>query len=195
MESFSFDGVQAAEGISMTMPGTVGLFNIGKVEFGASKEKQTTYMKLTFQSKKVRNEQGQLIDEESSFNHSFYMTPGALKRAQYLAKVMFDQEFTGTLTETQLTQAFLNKDVALKVSGQVSDKGKGYPELSFAGFAMKASEFLQDPGKLTFNSTERSAVVEALQAIKDSRSSNADSEGASGAIAPAAVSGAAKKAF
>lgn len=197
MEAFNFDEVEVPSGISMTMPGTIGLFNIGKVEFGNSKTNQTPFMKLTYNCKKRRENDGKLVDEQSSFNHSYYMTStgtkgGALQRVQYLAEVMFGQKFSGKLSEEALTQAFLGKDVALKVSGQTGNNGKGYPDLSFAGYAKKASDFLADPSILSFNSQEAADIKDALDAIKESRSSNADSE-ASGAGAPAP--GSSKKPF
>lgn len=187
MGDFNFDGVEAASGISMTMPGTIGLFNIGKVEFGASKEKSTPFMKLTFECYKRRENDNKMVDESSSFNHAFYMSSeGALKRVQYLALVMFGQEFTGRLTEAQLTAAFLGKKVALKVSGQVGNNGKGYPDLSFAGFAKK----IEECENLSFNSQEAADIRDALEAIKEARSSNSDKETEA---APSA--GASKKPF
>lgn len=187
----NFDGVEAAVGISMTMPGTIGLFKIEKVEFGLSKEKQTPFMKLNFACQKVRQNDGTLVDEQSTFNHSFYMSPAALKRVQYLAKVMFGQEFTGSLNEQQLTIAFEAKTVALKVTGQVSDKGKGYPDLSFAGYAKSASEFIADTSILSFNAQESRDVADALEAISSSKASNADQESQASSPQP----GAGKKPF
>lgn len=185
---FSFDGVQAATGVSMTMPGTVGLFNISKVEFVESNVKKTTGMKQTYLCKKVRLEDGSLVDEASSFNHTYWMSPGALPRVQYLAEVLLDQKFAGNMTKESLISAFEGKDIALKVIGQVNEeKGKGYPDLAFAGFAKKASEFLADPSILQFDTSDRRLIEEAMNAIKSSRSSNADQEGAS-APAPGASS-------
>lgn len=194
MENFEFDGVEAAQGGSLTMPGTIGIFNISEVEFVKSKEKQTTGMKFTLSAKEILVA-GVLTPEESSFNHTFYMTPKALNRTQYLHEVMFDTKLSGTLSEQHLIAAFKGKDVALKVTGQVGDtNGKGYPNLPYAGFAKKVSEFKSNPSILKFSSSEHLEIEEALEAMRKSRSGNADKE--SGEGAPAAA-GAAKsgKAF
>lgn len=192
-ESFSFDGVEAASG-SMTMPGTVGVFTIQKVEFVKSKEKQTTGMKHVYHCTKARGEDGKLVPEDSNFNHTYWMSQGALPRVQYLAKVMFDKEFEGQIGETQLIAAFEGKEVAMKVIGQVNEeKGKGYPDLPFAGFAKKASEFVADPSILQFNASERGLISDALDAIKSSRPAAADSEG--GAAGPGPAPGTSKKPF
>lgn len=189
---FNFEGVEAAKGGSFTQPGTIGVFNISKVEFGTSKEKQTPFMRLVFDCQKIKNEEGILIDESSSFPHEFYMTTAALKRVQYLSVVMFDEELTGEVTDKNLIAKFLDKQIALKVTGKVSDKGKGYADLPWAGFAKKASEFINDTSILNFSAQERASVEEALEAIKNSSSAKADSESAP---VPTAEGTAPKKAF
>ncbi len=194
VREFNFEGVAAAEGYTMTQPGTIGLFLIEKIEFGESKTKKTPQMKLFFTCKMRVDEKGQLVDDNSTFNHPFYMgSDGALKRVQYLAKVIRGEEFTGRLTTAQLEATFLNKEIGLKVTGQVGDNGKGYPALSFAGFAKPAAEFKADCSILSFNSTEAAEIREALEAIASSRSTNADSEDSAGAAAP--QSGSSKKPF
>lgn len=179
MEQFGFDDVKAASDIPLTPPGTIGLFAISKVEFIKSKEKETTGMAHTYTCKKVRAQDGTLKDEISSFRHTYWMSSAALGRVQYLAKVMFDAEFKGQLTETQLIAAFQDKDIALKVVGQVNEeKGKGYPDLTYAGFAKKASEFVASPAILQFTTTEQGLIDDALEAMRSSRPSGADKEGA-----------------
>lgn len=193
MENFDFEGVQAASG-SMTMPGTIGVFTIEKVEFVKSTQKQTTGMKHIYRCKSSRAEDGTLVPEESSFNHTYWMSHAALGRVQYLSKVLFDKEFEGQITETQLVATFEGKDIALKVTGQVNEeKGKGYPDLPFAGFAKKASEFIADTSILQFNKAEIALIADAMDAIKNSSSGKADLEGAAGTGAP--VPGASKKPF
>lgn len=184
---FNFSGVEAAEATTYVQPGTIGLFNIAKVEFGESSKKKTTQMTLTFELEKSVNSEGVLVDDQGILPHNFYMTPAAMKRIQYLAKVLFDEEIKGdAVTAVELQKRFEGKKLGLKVTGTVSDKGKGFGSLAYAGFAMKATEFTANPKSLQFNSGEKADIADALAAIKDSRASNADSESGNAAAGGAA---------
>lgn len=186
-DKFNFSGIEAAEATVYVQPGTIGLFKIAKVEFGESSKKKTAQMTLTFELEKSLNEQGTLVDDQGILPHNFYMTAAAMKRVQYFSKVLFDEEIKGdAVTTVELQKRFEGKKVALKVSGIVSDKGKGYGNLAYAGFAMKAAEFIANPKSLQFTSGEKADIKDALDAIKESRASNADSEGGSAAAGGAA---------
>lgn len=180
-QSFDFSGSKAAEELILTLPGTIGVFNIGKVEFGTSKEKGTPYMKLIFDCKQAKNAEGKLEAQKSSFNHSFYLTGGAMDRIQYLHKVLYGVELTGTTDTATLTAKFLNKEVALKVTGQIANTGKGYPDLSFAGFAKKKEEIDQ----LVFSKKEENENQRVIDAINNGGSQQADKEPQRGNMAPA----------
>ena len=121
------------------------------------------------------------------------MTQEAAKRVQYLQTVINGVKFTGVMTEQMLIMSFLNKQVALKVTGRAADNGKGYPDLGYAGFAMNVTDFKANPSKLDFSSSERGEINDALEAIKSSRSTNADKE--AGAGAPSATAGSTAKVF
>lgn len=182
VKSFDFSQSKAAEELVLTLPGTIGLFKTSKVEFGESKDKGTPFMKLTFESSKIKDEAGKMVDHKSSFNHSFYLTGGAMDRIQYLHKVLYGAEMTGTIDTVTLTQKFLNKDLALKVTGQINtSNGKGYPDLIYAGFAKKPAEIDQ----LTFSKKEAADNARTNDAIINGGAANADKEPARGNMAPA----------
>lgn len=156
---FNFDNVQAAAEKIMTPPGTIGVFKMSKIEFGTSKQKGTAYMKVTFD------------DKESSFNHSFYLVPKALSRVQALAEAV-GKSLSGNMSDELLTKTFLDKELALKVTGQVSDNGKGYPNLSFGGFCKPKNEVQF----LSFNRVEQEEIEIAKAALSRNASSTADQE-------------------
>lgn len=167
----NFDGIEAAADRIMTQPGTIGVFKIVKPEFGESKEKHTRYLKLVFE------------DKTSSFSHSFYLSEKALPRLQSLAEASLGAKLTGNLNDEQIIAKFTGKEVALKVTGQVSTTGKGYPNLSFGGFCKPKGEvqFLE------FNSKEVEEIEAAKAAIARNPGASADQESAGTATgAPAA---------
>jgi hypothetical protein len=181
VKSFDFSGSKAAEELILTLPGTIGIFNIGKIEFGESKDKKTPFMKLVFDAKMVR-EGDKMVPQKSSFNNSFYLTAGAMDRLQYVHKVLYGTEMTGVIDTATLTQKFLNKEIALKVTGQINTtNGKGYPDLGFAGFAKKPSEIDQ----LSFSKKEEALNAKVNEAIIHGGSDNADKEPQRGNMAPA----------
>jgi hypothetical protein len=159
MVNLNFDNVTAAAEKIMTPPGTIDVFKISKVEFGSSKNKQTGFMKLTFENK------------DSSFNHSFYFSEKALPRIQSLAEAL-GSKLAGAMTDESLTARFLNKEIGLKVTGQVSDQGKGYPNLSFGGFCKPKTEVQF----LAFNSKEKEEIEAAKSAMARNSSNTADQE-------------------
>lgn len=163
----NFDNIETASERIMTQPGTIGVFKIAKVEFGESKQKGTKYLKMIFE------------DKNSSFNHSFYMVEKALSRLQSLAKAVLGAELRGDNSNEQLIAKFTGKQVALKVTGQVSDQGKGYPNLSFGGFCKPAGEvqFLE------FNSKEDEEIEAAKAAMARNTTATADVESGEPAVA------------
>lgn len=182
VKSFDFSGSKAAEELILTLPGTIGIFNIAKVEFGESKDKGTPFMKLTFEAKTVRGADGKMVPQKSSFNHSFYLTGGAMDRVQYLHKVLHGVEMTGNIDTNTLTAKFLNKEVALKVTGQINTQnGKGYPDLIYAGFAKKPAEVDQ----LAFSKKEEADNARTNDAIINGGNAQADKEPARGNMTPA----------
>lgn len=173
--SFNFDGVEVAGDKRFTKPGTKGVFQIAGLEFGKSKNKGAAYMKVKFE------------DKESSFNDSFYFvganaekTKAMLSRIQTLVYAASQSKLTGNITQAQLEAKLLGKKLGLKVSGEVANNGKGYPKLSFGGFAVPEAEveFLE------FNSDELKAIDAALEAIANSSSNNSDGEDGGHSDAP-----------
>lgn len=185
VKSFDFSGSKAAEEMNLTMPGTIGIFKVSKVEFGESKTEKTPFMRLVFEAQKVKNAQGTLEDAKpkSSFNHSFYLKSAeSMGRVQYLHKVLYGGEMTGTINTVTLTEKFLNKEIALKVTGQVNKtNGKGYPDLVFAGFAKKPAEI----DMLAFSPQETAGNTRTIEAIMNGGSQQADQEAPRGNMAPA----------
>lgn len=184
-KSWDFSNSKAATELELTLPGTIGIFDISKVEFGESKDKKTPFMKLHFASKKVKEKNAAgaevWIDLKTTFNHSFYLTGGAMDRIQYLHKVLHDSEMTGSINEATLTAKFLNKELALKVTGQVADNGKGYPNLEYAGFAKKTADVEQ----LRFSTADLKKIEAAITAIVEGSVNKADKETGAGSGTPA----------
>lgn len=170
MEALNFDGVVATADKQFTRPGTIDIFEIKKVEFGKSKNKGTAGMTCTFEN------------EDSSFNDTFYLqgstadkTKVMLGRVQALYSYVFgeDAKLTGNVTPDQIVAKLTGKKLALKVGGEVSNTGKGYAKLGFAGFGAMADQVTF----LKFNADEQKMVQNALDAIEASRTNRADSEG------------------
>lgn len=169
MEVLNFDGVDVTADKSITRPGTIDVFKITSLKVESSKNTNTPYIKVQFEN------------QDSSFNHSFFLagkdpdkTKKVLARVQTLLVAIGGESnrLSGKVTSEQLTAKLLNKEVALKVSGEVSSNGKGFPTLSYAGFC-KSKEEVEF---LKFTKDEQTAIDEALEAIQNSRSSNADAE-------------------
>jgi hypothetical protein len=166
---FDFTGVDSAASKPLTKPGTIGVFKIQKVEFKGSKNKGTPTMEVQFEN------------EDSSFTDRFFLkgsdddkTKKMLGRIQSLFESIYgpDGKLKGQINEEQIKVKLVGKELALKVSGEVSSNGKGYPRLSFGGFCKPKNEV----SFLSFTSDEKKAIDEALEAIEASRSGNADSE-------------------
>jgi hypothetical protein len=172
---FSFGGVAAATELELTMPGTIGIFDITKVEFGESKEKKAPYMRHVYTLKQILDPETKELKaaKPSSFNHDFYLNSAAvMARTQYLHKVMYGTEMTENANVAQLTAKFQGKEIALKVSGKVGDNGKGYPDLAFAGFAKKPEAVKE----LAFTAQEKGIIARAMAAIESGNLGNADKE-------------------
>lgn len=168
-----FTGTEAAASKPYTRPGTIDVFKIVKVEFASSKNTAKPYLKATFENK------------DSMFSHSFFLigkdadsTKKVLSRVQYLLVTIHGEagKLTGKITEDQIKAKLLNKEIGLKVKGEVSDQGKGFATLSFAGFASKPEEVQF----LSFTKEEQQSNEEALEAINASRSGRADTESGGG---------------
>jgi hypothetical protein len=173
--ALNFDGIDAAASKSLTEPGTIDVFKISGVEFADSKTKKTPYMRITFENK------------DSNFSHSFFLvgkdadkTKKMLSRIQLLMVSVNGEEgkLKGNVTEEGIKKALLNKEVALKVLGEVSSNGKGYPTLGFSAFAKKKEEV----DFLSFTSQEQKLIDAAKEAIEASRSGGADQESTGGGM-------------
>ncbi len=162
----NFAGVDVAKDMSMTYPGTIAVFKIADAVFGDSTNKGTRYLKCTFEE---LDEAGKSI---TNFSDSFYLTQGALPRLQSLIADAVGKKADGNVTEEQLVVMLKGKKVALKVIGQVSSNGKGYPKLGFGGFSKPASEVQF----LSFNKQDKDSIEAAKAAIASSQASNADAE-------------------
>lgn len=159
----NFDGVNEASERAMTQPGTIDIFKIAKIEFSQTKNNLKDYMKTTFENK------------DTGFIHNFFMTnEQTLSRIQSLAKACTGGPLKGEVTNPQLKALFVGKTVALKVTGRVGDNGKGYPDLSFGGFAKPASQL----GELSFTAKEQENIDAAKEAIRAAHITNADNESA-----------------
>lgn len=144
--TFNFDNVPEASEKGLTDPGTKAVFTITKVEFDTSKNGKD-FGEVTF-------DEGQ-----SSFWHRFYMSEGAVSRMQTLYKAALGVPLSGDVNEEQIKAALTNKRVALKVIGRVGTDGKGYPDLSFGGFAKPEAQLAE----LEYTPKE----LELIQAAKD----------------------------
>jgi hypothetical protein len=169
MGVINFDNVQDT-GRPMTSPGTIAVFEISKIEFKLSKEKNSPYAELEF------TEEG----GATGFRESFYLTEKALPRLQHVAINFMGAKLAGDLTEEQIVAKLSKKRGGLKVGGRVSSNGKGYPSLAFGGFAKPAGQV----GELSFTAAEEAQNTAAIEAIKNSQSSQADSEGSGGGNTP-----------
>jgi len=171
--NLNFDGVEASDK-AYTRPGTIGIFKITDLSIGKSKTKQTPGMTVKFEN------------EDSQFSHTFYLqastpekTKKLLGRVQALYSYIYGEgnKLSGGINNAILTAKFKGKELALKVSGEVSSNGKGFATLSYSGFGRPVAE----KDFLRFTAEEENAVSAALQAIEASRSSsNADGEQSSG---------------
>jgi len=145
---FNFENVKAAEeGKPMTLPGTTAIFNIEDIEFKQDNNGKEFFL-VTF----ARN--------EDSFREYYYLTEKAAERFVYLYEKVMG---TDSLPEQEegIIRALKGKPIALKVSGNVNpDTGKGYPSLSFSGYARPVSLI----NELSFNSVEKRNIEEALEA-------------------------------
>lgn len=164
-----FTGTEAASSKPYTRPGTIDVFKITKADFESSKNTKKPYLKLTFENK------------DSMFSHSFFLagkdadsTKKVLSRIQYMLVTIHGEsgKLTGKITEEQIKLKLVGKEIGLKVSGEVSDQGKGFATLSFSGFASKPEEVQF----LSFNKQEQQKIDEALEAIDAARSEKADVE-------------------
>lgn len=170
--SLDFTGIDAAASKPFTKPGTIAVFKISDVKFEASKKASTPMMRVTFDR------------QEDAFSHNFMLqgkdadkTKKVLSRIQslFIAALGEGGKLTGKITEESIKAKLLKKEVALKVTGEVSDQGKGFATLGFGGFCAPVGEI----NFLSFTKDEQAKIDEALEAIASSRSGGADSEGGS----------------
>lgn len=165
-----FKGVDQAKGKPMTVPGTIGLFTITAVKFDKSKEKQTPYMEVTFDHE----------SDGTQFRHSFYLSQKALPRIQHLIASATGSEITEKITHEILPKKLMGKKIGLKVLGEISNKGKGFPTISYSGFATSPEEVQF----LSLTSLEKEACEAAKEAMKRSTVENADTESGDSSAAP-----------
>lgn len=168
-----FTGVDAAASKPFTRPGVIDVFTITKVEFESAKKSGVPMMKITFEN------------DDSGFPHRFMLDAKdksaekrkkVLSRIQSLSEAATGEKLSGGITEQSLKLKFEGKKLALKVIGEVSDQGKGFPALSFGGFCAPAAEVKF----LAFSVEEQRKVDAALEAIESGGSSTADSESGGG---------------
>lgn len=157
--SLNFSGVEEAKELRMTPPGTIDVFKIQKVEFNASKNKGTMYMGVQFSRK------------EDGFQHSFFLTEKALPRIQSLVKAATGKALDGEMEEQGMISMLEGKEIALRVTGKISENGKGYPDLPFGGFAKPAKQ----KDELTFSVTEKAQIAKTLEAIMNASSTPTES--------------------
>lgn len=166
-KKLNFDNVEEP-GLPLTSPGTIAIFLISEPKFDSSKEKGTPFLGVNFQQ---IGDTGSIV---SQFTESFYTTQKAMPRIQHLVSRSTGSKLAGDVTEEQIVTKLKGKKVALKVGGRVGSNGNGYPRLAFGNFAAAPDKI----GELSFTPAEQAEVEKALQAIAESRSRNADSEGA-----------------
>ena len=157
----SFEGVDEAEGGSMTAPGTIGKFKINTIEFTtANNEKKTPGLKTEF-----------VGEDDSSFTHTFWLSTKALGRVKHLAKHFAAKELTGPVTTAQLMEMLRGTSGFLKVTAQINeDKGRAYPDLPFAGFANTVE------AELKFNNKEIETIERGKTLSEQTNIGNADQE-------------------
>jgi hypothetical protein len=167
--AINFDDVKPTSDKGFTRPGTIDVFKIVKIEFGKSKNKSTPGMTVFFEN------------SDSGFNHTFYLqgsdaekTKMMLGRVQALLTYVHGEsgKLTGNITAPILIAKLKDKELALKVTGEVSNTGKGYANLPFGGFGKLKSEL----SFLKFTAEEEKGIDAAIEAIESSRSSRSDNE-------------------
>lgn len=175
--SINFDNVVATADKGFTRPGTIDEFEITKIDLGKSKTKQTLGLTVRFEN------------DNSGFSHTFYLkgsddtkTKTLLGRVQALLQYIGGEgnKLSGQVNLAQFNAKMLKKKLALKVTGEVSNTGKGFATLGFSGFGKPANELKF----LKFTAEEEKAIDKALEAIESSRSNNSDSEVSSNTSAP-----------
>lgn len=166
--NLDFNNVDEAASINVTQPGTIAVFKIRETEYVESTEKKTPGLKCTFE---------EIGDHPTEFNHTFWLTSGALPRIQTLAKYALKQKLVGSSSGAQLMAMFKDKALPLKVTASINDqKGKVYPDLPFGGFS---AEKVED---LAFNAKEKAEIERSKSVVEKSNVGNADTE-----IQPAAT--------
>jgi hypothetical protein len=159
----NFSDVQEAQGSSMVLPGTIGIFTIKNAEEGTSKNGKE-FVAIEFESA-----------EGSSFKHTFYLVEKALSRIQHLWKHTHEGNLlSGDVTTKALVAGFIGKKVGLKVSGRISNNGKSYSDLAFGGFACDPTE--DKVNELNFTPQEKKNIEDALNNMNNQSVSNADKE-------------------
>lgn len=157
----------AKGGAGLTAPGTIAVFKLKEVEVFAEPGKTPRYQ-VTFEES----------DGGPSFKHSFFITDKAIPRFRYLMEKALQSEDLGNMEEAQIITGLTGKELGLKVSGEISKDGKGFPTLSFGGFASSPAEV----GTLKLTRKEEGDVQAALEAQRN------NSNGSASADQPAAAS-------
>jgi hypothetical protein len=157
MAGINFKGVSEVREKSATRPGTIGVYKISDVKFDTTKIKGTYYMGVTFTS------------DNDEFNHSFFLSEGALPRVKTLVKHVCGTELDTEVSEEKLIAMLKGKQIALKVTARIDEtNGRAYPDLLFAGFSKPAA----DVGLLSFTAKEQELNAKAAE-IYASRTADA----------------------
>lgn len=179
MEGIDFGAINSASEFSRTSPGTIGVFIMSKIEYGEAKnDKKTPFMRVTFTGEEREDNPASL----TQFPHDFFLSAGALTRVQYMKEKLTGEKFTDTFTSTESLMAkmkatFEGKRIALKVTGKINpDKGTGFPDIPFGGFAAKADDWYADNSILKLTPQEKAVSEDVLAAMNRSSSAKADKE-------------------
>lgn len=136
----------ASQGSTLVRPGTIDKFTVEKVEITADVEGKTDNAKITFSS------------ASGNFNHTFYITQGALPRINHLLSQFLRKSNSGQASFEQIVNALKSLEgtsAYLRVFGKLNtDKGTVYPDLPFGGFAAQTAE------ELTWSAKEQTQLVD-----------------------------------
>lgn len=159
--TFDFTNVNPAEGVNYTQPGTIGDFKITECKYEVSKKKGTPGLRVQFTC----------LEDQSTFSHSFWLTPNSLPKVQHLAEHAIKNRLNGQMTGDQLAGVFKDKQLPLKVIGQIGEDGNVYADLPFGGFSANTKEDLR------FTKSELEKIEECKNAAARASVSTADNDG------------------
>jgi hypothetical protein len=153
----NFDNV-ADKSAGFVQPGTIDVFKIVETEVAKAKT-GTDQLVATF-----KNEDGE------SYKHYFAWTEKAAVNINHLVKNATGAGLSGDVQLNAIAAQLKGRKVALKITGKISQNGKGYADLPFGSFAAPADQ----KDSLSFTAGEQTKIENARNATGSA--SGADGE-------------------